>query len=173
MLIQRVTGSISAMGSPAKSFVPTVFSCKRLYPNKWQVTTLADSSDNNGPEFATDKTLVPVIAQDIASSKVLMLAYMNREAWQQTLATGEAVYFSRSRGRLWKKGEKSGHVQKVREIYIDCDADTVLLKVEQIGNGACHKGYLSCFFRQHVDGQLRVVGERNFDPQQVYDNANS
>ena len=97
-----------------------------------------------------------------------MLAYMNREAWAQTLATGEAVYYSRSRGRLWRKGEESGNVQKVREIYVDCDADTVLLKVEQIGGAACHEGYVSCFFRQRVDGELKLVGERVFDPHEVY-----
>lgn len=127
-----------------------------------------NGSENSGPNFATDDTLLPAIAQDITSNQVLMLAYMNREAWEQTLATGEAVYYSRSRSRLWKKGEESGNVQKVRGIYIDCDADTILLKVEQIGGAACHEGYVSCFFRQCVDGELKVVGERVFDPQQVY-----
>jgi len=97
-----------------------------------------------------------------------MLAYMNREAWQQTLITGEAVYYSRSRDRLWKKGEESGNLQKVREIYVDCDADTVLLKVEQLGGAACHEGYVSCFFRQCIQGKLKIVAERIFDPQQVY-----
>ncbi len=124
--------------------------------------------EHNGPSFATDDTLLPAIAQDIDSNQVLMLAYMNREAWEQTLATGEAVYYSRSRSRLWKKGEESGNVQKVREIYIDCDADTILLKVEQIGGAACHEGYVSCFFRQCVEGELKVIGKRVFDPQQVY-----
>ena len=134
---------------------------------------LAASAEINGPDFATDDTLVPTIAQDFASGQVLMLAYMNREAWQRTLATGEAVYYSRSRGRLWKKGEASGHLQKVRQIYVDCDADTILLKVEQIGGAACHEGYISCFFRQHVDGELKIVGERSFDPQQVYGKTDS
>lgn len=97
-----------------------------------------------------------------------MLAYMNQEAWQQTVVTGEAVYFSRSRNRLWKKGESSGNVQKVREIYVDCDADTILLKVDQIGGAACHEGYFSCFFRKLVDGKLEAVGERVFDPNEVY-----
>ena len=129
---------------------------------------MAIPTGNIGPTFASDDALVPAIAQDLASGKVLMLAYMNREAWQQTLATGEAVYYSRSRGRLWKKGEESGNLQKVREIYVDCDADTVLLKVEQIGGAACHKGYESCFFRQCVDGELKIVGNLVFDPQQVY-----
>ncbi len=129
---------------------------------------MAPSSKNNGPSFATDDTLVPAIAQEVTTGEVLMLAYMNRAAWEQTVATGEAVYYSRSRSRLWKKGEESGNVQKVREIYIDCDADTVLLKVEQTGGAACHEGYVSCFFRQSVDGELKIIGERVFDPQQVY-----
>jgi len=122
------------------------------------VNLVADSPADNasaaddGPKFETDDTLVPAIAQDFATGQVLMLAYMNREAWLQTLATGEAVYFSRSRGRLWKKGESSGHLQKVREVYIDCDADTLLLKVDQVGGAACHEGFVSCFFRQCVDG---------------------
>jgi len=127
-------------------------------------------SENNGPNFTSDESLVPAIAQDVASGEVLMLAYMNRAAWRQTLATGEAIYYSRSRSRLWKKGETSGHVQHVREIYVDCDADTILLKVEQVGGAACHEGYVSCFFRQHVDGKLKIVGERRFDPKQVYNN---
>lgn len=102
-----------------------------------------------------------------------MLAYMNREAWQQTVETGEAVYFSRSRNRLWKKGESSGNVQKVREIYVDCDADTILLKVDQAGGAACHEGYFSCFFRQLVEGELKAIGERVFNPQQVYGKSKS
>ncbi len=98
-----------------------------------------------------------------------MLAYMNQEAWEQTLASGEAVYYSRSRGRLWKKGEQSGHVQRVREIYVDCDGDTILIQVEQAGGAACHEGYASCFFRQWEDGNFKIVGNRVFDPKQVYD----
>lgn len=112
--------------------------------------------------------LVPAIAQDADTGQVLMLAWMNRQAFEETVRTGRAVYFSRSRGKLWRKGEESGNVQEVREIYIDCDADTVLLKVHQIGGAACHEGYPSCFFRKLEDNQLRVVGERLFDPKQVY-----
>jgi phosphoribosyl-AMP cyclohydrolase len=112
--------------------------------------------------------LVPAIAQDADSGEVLMLAWMNREAYEETLCTGRACYFSRSRNKLWRKGEESGHVQEVRGVYIDCDADTILLKVHQVGGAACHEGYKSCFFRQ-VDGDtLRVVGERVFDPAEVY-----
>jgi len=112
--------------------------------------------------------LLPAIAQDADTGQVLMMAWMNREAFEETLRTKRACYFSRSRGRLWRKGEESGHVQEVREVYLDCDADTILLKVKQQGGAACHEGYASCFFRR-VDGdKLQVVGERVFDPKQVY-----
>ena len=96
-----------------------------------------------------------------------MLAYMNAASFAETLATGRAVYWSRSRGRLWRKGEESGHVQHVRQILVDCDADTILLKVEQTGV-ACHAGYRSCFFRQVTPTGLQVVAERLVDPQQIY-----
>jgi phosphoribosyl-AMP cyclohydrolase len=119
-------------------------------------------------DFEKGGGLVPAIAQDDATGQVLMLAWMNREAYEETLRTGKACYYSRSRGRLWRKGEESGHVQEVREVLLDCDADTILLRVHQIGGAACHEGYASCFFRR-VDGdQLRVVGQRVFDPKQVY-----
>ena len=119
-------------------------------------------------DFAKSGGLIPAIAQDAATGQVLMLAWMNQEAYQETVRTGRAVYYSRSRGKLWRKGEESGHVQEVREIFIDCDADTILLKVHQIGGAACHEGYASCFFRK-VDGdKLQVIGERVFDPKQVY-----
>ena len=112
--------------------------------------------------------LLPAIAQDADTGDVLMLAWMNREAYEETLRTGRACYFSRSRGRLWRKGEESGNVQEVRQIAIDCDADTILLKVHQVGGAACHEGYRSCFFRRVEGDQVRVVGERVFDPKQVY-----
>ncbi len=112
--------------------------------------------------------LVPAVAQDADTGEVLMLAWMNREAFDETVRTGRAVYFSRSRNRLWRKGEESGNVQEVRGVYLDCDADTVLLKVKQIGGAACHEGYPSCFFRKLEGGELAVVGERVFDPKQVY-----
>ena len=112
--------------------------------------------------------LVPAIAQDADTGEVLMLAWMNREAYAETLRTGRACYFSRSRGKLWRKGEESGHVQEVRSIFLDCDADTILLKVHQVGGAACHEGYRSCFFRQVEGDQLRVIGERVFDPKTVY-----
>jgi phosphoribosyl-AMP cyclohydrolase len=96
------------------------------------------------------------------------MAWMNQEAYEETVRTGRVCYFSRSRNKFWRKGEESGNVQEVRAIYIDCDADTILIKVNQIGGAACHEGYKSCFFRK-VDGEkLQVVGERVFDPKQVY-----
>src|SRR5438876_9611812 len=112
--------------------------------------------------------LVPAIAQDADTGQVLMMAWMNREAYEETLRTRRACYYGRSRSRLWRKGEESGHVQEVREVYIDCDADTILLKVNQKGGAACHEGYASCFFRRVEGERLQVVGERVFDPGQVY-----
>lgn len=120
------------------------------------------------PDFAKGDGLLPAIAQDADTGEVLMLAYMNAESYAETLATGRAVYFSRSRSRLWRKGEESGNVQQVRGIFLDCDADTILLKVHQIGGAACHEGYKSCFFRQVSPGEIKVVGERVFDPAEVY-----
>ena len=123
-------------------------------------------------ELAFDKSangLVPAIVQDHASGEVLMLAYINRLAWERTLATGKAHYWSRSRNSLWLKGETSGHVQLVREIRVDCDLDTVVYRVEQLGGAACHTGYRSCFYRR-VEGEGLVVmePEKVFDPAAVY-----
>ncbi len=115
-------------------------------------------------DFDKNGGLVPVVAQEQASGEVLMLAYMNRESWELTLKTGLAHYWSRSRARLWKKGESSGNVQEVREIRVDCDGDAVLLKVLQRGEAACHTGHRSCFFRVLRDGALQEEGERLFDP---------
>jgi phosphoribosyl-AMP cyclohydrolase len=120
------------------------------------------------PNFDKLGGLIPAIVQDAASGAVLMLAFMNKEAWDQTLATREAHYFSRSRQTLWHKGDTSGHVQKVKDILLDCDADTVLLKVEQVGGAACHEGYASCFFRRLDQDGWQVVGTPVFDPQEVY-----
>ena len=112
--------------------------------------------------------LVSAIAQDADTGEVLMIAWMNREAFDETVRTKRAVYFSRSRNRLWRKGEESGNVQEVKGIFIDCDADAVLLKVKQIGGAACHEGYKSCFFRELTGEELRVIGEPVFDPKAVY-----
>ena len=119
------------------------------------------------PDFTRNNGLLPAIAQDADTGDVLMLAWMNREAFEQTQQTGRAVYFSRSRNRLWYKGEESGHTQEVVGIHIDCDADTILLKVRQAG-AACHEGYRSCFFRQLEGNQAKVVAERLVDPGDVY-----
>jgi len=119
-------------------------------------------------DFDKSGGLVPAIAQDADTGQVLMLAWMNRAAYEETQRTGRACYFSRSRNRLWRKGEESGNVQEVREIFIDCDADTVLLKVHQVGGAACHEGYRTCFFRQVQGDKVQVIGERVFDPKQVY-----
>ena len=119
-------------------------------------------------DFAKAGGLVPAVAQDADTGEVLMLAWMNAEAFAETVRTGRAVYFSRGRNRLWRKGEESGHVQEVAGVYVDCDADTVLLKVRQVGGAACHEGYKSCFFRELRGGELAVVAEKVFDPQAVY-----
>ena len=119
-------------------------------------------------DFVKSGVLVPAIAQDADTGEVLMLAWMNREAFEETKRTGRACYFSRSRNKLWRKGEESGNVQEVRAIYVDCDADTILLKVKQIGGAACHEGYSSCFFRKLEGDELQVISERVFDPKVVY-----
>lgn len=113
--------------------------------------------------------MVPAIAQDATSGDVLMQAFMDEIAFAETLATGRAVYFSRSRRKLWRKGEESGNVQVVKEICVDCDGDSVILKVEQVGGAACHTGHASCFFQRiEADGSVTIVGGRVFDPAQVY-----
>ena len=123
---------------------------------------------NTTLDFDKAGGLVPAVAQDAETGEVLMLAWMNREAFEETVRTGRAVYFSRSRNKLWRKGEESGHVQEVKGIFVDCDADTVLLKVTQLGGAACHEGYKSCFFRQLAGDELKVIAERIFDPKAVY-----
>jgi phosphoribosyl-AMP cyclohydrolase len=120
------------------------------------------------PHFTAAGGLLPAIAQDAETGEVLMLAWMNAESFAETVATGRAVYYSRSRGRLWRKGEQSGHVQQVVAVLVDCDADAILLKVRQAGGAACHMGYRSCFFRQLEEQSWRVVGQRLFDPASVY-----
>jgi phosphoribosyl-AMP cyclohydrolase len=120
------------------------------------------------PDFSKSDGLLPAIAQDAETGEVLMLAYMNAESYAETLRTSRAVYFSRSRKKLWRKGEESGNVQEVIGIFVDCDADTILLKVRQVGGAACHEGYRSCFFRQVEPAGARIVGQRVFDPDQVY-----
>lgn len=120
------------------------------------------------PNFAKGDGLIPVIAQDADTKEVLMLAYMNEESWKLTLKTGKATYWSRSRNSLWLKGETSGHVQLVKAVFIDCDNDTILLQVKQLGEAACHTGYQSCFYRKIQDGDCVVVGRKIFNPEEVY-----
>ena len=120
------------------------------------------------PDFDKMGGLLPAIVQDADSGDVLMLAFMNREAWERTLATGEAHFYSRTRNRIWHKGATSGNVQRVKEIYLDCDWDTVLLKVEQVGGAACHTGHRSCFHRRRQGDDWEVVGSPIFDPKEVY-----
>jgi phosphoribosyl-AMP cyclohydrolase len=122
-------------------------------------------------EIAFEKSggLVPAIIQDNRTGEVLMLGFMNADALAETQRTREAVFFSRSRNRLWKKGESSGHVLRVLEMRVDCDADALLLRVEPLGPGVCHEGYRSCFFRKiEENGSVRAVEERTFDPGKVY-----
>jgi phosphoribosyl-AMP cyclohydrolase len=125
-------------------------------------------ASSNIPIFDDADSLVTAVAQDAASGCVLMVAHMNRAAWEETLSSGHAVYYSRKRGRLWRKGEESGNIQRVRAVYVDCDGDAVVLKVEQVGGAACHEGYPSCFFRELTPEGLKVVAERVFDPGEVY-----
>jgi phosphoribosyl-AMP cyclohydrolase len=122
------------------------------------------------PDFnKSEDGLVPVIVQDFKTDEVLMLAYMNEDAWNEMRSSGYAVYWSRSRKKLWKKGETSGNLQKVYDIYLDCDMDTVLLKVEQIGGAACHTGRRSCFYtRISPDGNVEISDSLIFDPDEVY-----
>ena len=120
-------------------------------------------------EFNKSDGLVPAIVQDIETGEILMLAYMNQEAFDATLSTGKATYFSRSRQTLWVKGETSGNVQLVKEIRLDCDDDTLLIKVEQLGGAACHTGHRSCFYKKVENSTIRIVGEPVFDPKEVYE----
>lgn len=120
-------------------------------------------------DFSKFDGLLPAVVQDYSSGKVLMVAFINQQAWEKTLETKEAHYWSRSRQTLWHKGGTSGHVQKVKEILVDCDDDTVVFKVEQIGNAACHTGYESCFYRRVTEsGELETIGQPVFDPEEVY-----
>jgi len=119
-------------------------------------------------DFKKNNGLIPAVVQDYRTGEVLMLAYMNEEAFEETLKTRKATYYSRSRKSLWIKGETSGHVQLVKEIRVDCDLDTILLKVEQVGHAACHKGYRTCFFSKLEENDLKITESIVFDPDEVY-----
>ena len=120
------------------------------------------------PDFNKGGGILPAVVQDDETGEVLMLAYMNRDAWLKTLETGKATFWSRSGNSLWLKGETSGHFQLVREVRMDCDDDTILLKVNQIGGAACHTGYRSCFYRKLVNGVVENAGVKIFNPEDVY-----
>ena len=123
----------------------------------------------DSPDFSRSE-LLPAIAQDLATGQVLMLAWMNQAAYEETLSTRRVCYYSRSRQKLWRKGETSGHVQRVKRLFYDCDRDAILVQVEQVGGAACHEGYASCFYRE-IDlhtGKAAVIAERVFDPETVY-----
>jgi len=119
-------------------------------------------------DFEKTNGLIPAIAQDYRTGEVLMLGFMNSQAFEKTIKTKKATYFSRSREALWIKGEISGNVQNVKEIRVDCDNDTILLKVDQVGGAACHKGYKSCFFSKVEESDLKIVESKVFDPKKVY-----
>ena len=120
-------------------------------------------------DFSKADGLIPAIIQDASSGDILMLGFMNDVALAETQRTSEVVFFSRSRNRLWKKGESSGHVLKVHDIRVDCDADSLLIRVDPIGPGVCHEGYRSCFFRSiNSDGEAKIIDQRAFDPDKVY-----
>lgn len=125
-------------------------------------------SEQPVPDFAKRGGLVTAIAQDFETGEILMVAFMNEEAFRRTLERGEVVYWSTSRNELWHKGESSGNVQVLKELYVDCDGDCVLLKVEQRGGAACHTGKRSCFFRRREGDGWKDVGTRVFDPKEVY-----
>ena len=179
---QRSRGIRAVRGVPRDGFLATAAAVRTGTPRRREVSlesplkNVSEQIEPEGthvsatpfvPDFPHGDGLLPAIAQDVQTGEVLMLAYMNAASFAETLATGRAVYWSRSRGRLWRKGEESGHVQQVRQILVDCDADTILLKVEQTG-AACHEGFRSCFFRQVTPAGLEVVAERLADPQQIY-----
>jgi phosphoribosyl-AMP cyclohydrolase len=121
------------------------------------------------PDFSRSPDgLLPAVAQDAETGEVLMLAFMNAESFAETLSRGRAVYYSRSRGRLWRKGEESGHYQEVRQILVDCDGDSIVLKVRQQGGAACHTGRVSCFFHEITKDGMRITAEPVVDPAKLY-----
>lgn len=134
--------------------------------SKVEKIVMIDDALSFSPEFKNG--LLPAIVQDYATGEVLMLAWMNEESWQCTLKSGQAHYYSRSRKKIWHKGEESGNVQKVKTIRLDCDNDAILLIVEQIGRASCHTGHRSCFFRELKDGKVKKCAPRIFDPSKVY-----
>ena len=133
--------------------------------SKDQIEEFIDQLDFS--KFGDLGELLPIVVQDYQSNEVLMLAYINKTALKKTLETGFAHYYSRSRQKVWQKGEESGHIQKVKGVFVDCDNDSLLMKVKQIG-GACHKGYYSCFYTAFMNGELKIIYEKIFNPKEVY-----
>lgn len=133
-------------------------------------SNVLSTEEDSMPTLQFDKGngLLPAIVQDYVTKEVLMLAYINERAWQETLKTGKAHYWSRSRNKLWLKGETSGHQQLIKKILVDCDADTVIYQVEQLGGAACHTGHRSCFFRQVSEAGFETFDKPVFDPREVY-----
>ena len=126
-------------------------------------------TEKPNPDFSKDPSgLIPAIAQDWQTGEVLMLAYINEDSWKATLESGKATYWSRSRQELWCKGDTSGNVQYIKDILIDCDMDTIIFKIEQIGDAACHEGYRSCFFRSVYGDDCKIVSKKVFNPEDVY-----
>jgi|SRR3989344_2407772 len=122
-------------------------------------------------DFSKLNGLIPAIVQDYKTNEILMVAFMNERAWKKTLETKKAHFYSRSRNKLWMKGESSGNIQEVKQILVDCDDDTILLKVNQIGDAACHTGYSSCFYREVLDSEkdkFKIVSNKVFDPEKKY-----
>ena len=151
------------VSATASSESVAFFVCKKNVQGDVMVSSLGCS-----PDLSKSGGLIAAVAQDAETLDVLMLAWMNPEAWEKTLETGEAHYYSRSRKCLWHKGGTSGHVQKVKSIRLDCDGDAVVLLIEQIGGAACHEGYRSCFSRELRDGKVSRCSELVFDPKEVY-----
>ena len=137
---------------------------------RWNISNSAMERGGSVTEidFKKGEGLIPVIIQDASTNEILMLGYMNQESWEKTLETGRACFWSRSRKKLWLKGETSGHFQEVKEIYLDCDGDTLVLKVNQMGGAACHTGFKSCFHHRWEKGGWKISGEKIFDPKEVY-----
>jgi len=140
----------------------------------WKIGTLTPEGGAVKIAFEKQNGLVPAIIQDHATGEVLMLGFMNEEALAETQRTQQAVFFSRSRNKLWRKGESSGHLLKVREVRVDCDSDALLVRVQPVGPGVCHEGYRSCFFRTlDNEGHVAIVETRTFTPEDVYGGAPS
>ena len=119
-------------------------------------------------DFNKMNGLIPAAIQDYKTNELLMVGFMNKEAWEKTLKTGKVNFFSRTRNKAWLKGESSGNFQIVKEIFVGCELDSVLIKIEQVGGATCHEGYKSCYFRKFENGELKIISERIFDPKEVY-----